>query len=692
MRNKPHGPLNLLKFGTLPTLALIAATIAPPAHAQIRNRIPSVLPTPTATPAARPNPRSIRRLPATETPTPSPEQSPVSVQSAEATPPQDTESSPVRSRRDTIGIRTRRDPGPTESMPSESVPVRTRRMPIEATPPPRDSTPVRVRRAPTEDTSSTPEPTGTTPVRTRRVPVEATPPVWRDPTPVRVRNVPAQDMPPPEEPMETTPVRPRRGPVEVAPPIRRVPTPVQSRYAPNDEAAPFDSSPPRRVMPWSRTDSPARATPGEDDQPAPARRAPGRSTFDGATPSRLPGPGVGRTISSAQTDCLFRPNKNPVKPAQSASSESVNILAMVCRVNGQAALMSFRYDRPADKSAPDARFLAAKNHEAGATSLIDYEITPIQTDAAGRPIYQLLSVSRGEQSRKTTRCIIPDTTPKSSPNEDDAGSVLQRWCGDGTTVSPLSIRWNAWLKPVMNRTVSISTGGSTDGYAYYERILEYDDAIAADANGSGLLRTTASVSARVSTCKLPSNDATRLDCTTDPIDGVVTTYRAYSLPELRPQIGPLGDPKCTSVTMPVFDDDRVNRDGSSDQQIKFIRYYNYKTTTCETPRIAYVLFPGQVAPQYRSQVNGACRLASFVGIATENVVQITFSRAVEATNTGEQMLIPDPKHPGEWQTADEIKEGKTIAVNGTIDPDTKLGYDGTRVPKENITKVNAPCS
>ena len=491
--------------------------------------------------------------------------------------------------------------------------------------------------------------------------------------------------------METTPVRPRRVPVEVTPPIRRVPTPVQSRDAPHDEVTPSDSSPPRRVMPWTRRDSPATATPGDDGQPAPARRGPGRSTFDGATPSRLPGPGVGRTISSAQIDCLFRPNKNPVKPAQSASSESVNILAMVCRVNGQAALMSFRYDRPADKYA-DPRFLAAKNDEAGATSLIGYEIRPIQTDAAGRPVYQLLSVSRGEQSRKTTRCITPDSTSKSLANEDDAGSVLQRWCGDGNTVSPLSIRWNGWLKPVMNHSVSISTGGGTSNM-YFESFVEYDDAIAADANGSGLLRTTASVPAGKGwTCKLPSNDATRLDCTTDPINGVVTTYRAYSLPELRPQIGPLGDPKCTSVTMPVFDDDRVNRDGSSDQQMKFIRYYNYKTTTCETPRIGYVLFPGQVAPQYRSQVNGACRLASYAGLTTEKVVLITFSRAVEATNTGEQTLVPDPKHSDEWITVDVIKEGKTIAVNGTIDADTKLGYDGTRVPKENITRVNAPCS
>lgn len=38
MLSKSHGPLNLLKNGPLPTLALVAATLAPAAQAQVRAR------------------------------------------------------------------------------------------------------------------------------------------------------------------------------------------------------------------------------------------------------------------------------------------------------------------------------------------------------------------------------------------------------------------------------------------------------------------------------------------------------------------------------------------------------------------------------------------------------------------------------------------------------------------------------
>lgn len=213
MRNSPHGPVHLLKFGPLP-LALVAVAVAPSGQAQIRTRTPVALPTPT--PSRIPDTGRIRRAPGIEAPTPSPT-GPSAVylrqdreQAAQAEEPSDDR--PVRGRRprgDDTRARTGRDPFEAEpDTSSESVPVRSRRIPVEATPSERDPAPVRTRRTPVEETYTD----EATPVRPRRIPVEATPPP-RDSTPVRQRRIPVeefQDSPPlsvPPARREITPVR-----------------------------------------------------------------------------------------------------------------------------------------------------------------------------------------------------------------------------------------------------------------------------------------------------------------------------------------------------------------------------------------------------------------------------------------------------------------------------------------------------
>ena len=281
MRNTPHGPLDLLKFGPLPLalpVMLAALAIAPSGQAQIRARTPVALPSPP--PDRTPDTARLRRVPGTEAPARDPFEA-----EPDSTP---SESAPVRNRRtpveataperDPAPIRSRRARGDTQaaardpfdsgpdSAPSDSVPVRSGRMPVEATPPERDPRPVRVRRMPAEETS-TPDTSETTPVRTRRTPTEATPPE-RDPTPVRVRRTPRvetyADTPPPallETPSETVsergPARQRRIPVEATPPPRE-PTPVRQRRSPDDE---FQDSTPVRVRSVPTEITPVRRSP-----------------------------------------------------------------------------------------------------------------------------------------------------------------------------------------------------------------------------------------------------------------------------------------------------------------------------------------------------------------------------------------------------------------------------------------------
>ena len=284
MREIPHGPLNLLKFGPLPTLALVAATLAASAQSQIRMRQPVAVETPT--PAQVPNIARLRRSPAVETPTPS-QNGPSSVylreRSDEPAPARESnEDRLVRSRRtrggDT-GAVTGRDPfdsGPDTS--SESTPVRSRRIPVEATPSERDPAPVRSRRTPAEESYT--DRSETTPVRSRRIPVEATP-LERDPAPVRTRRTPVEESY--TDPSETTPVRSRRIPVE-ATPLERDPAPVRTRRTPAEESY----SDPSETTPVRSRRIPVEATPLErEPTPVRVRRTPVEETY-ADTPETTP--------------------------------------------------------------------------------------------------------------------------------------------------------------------------------------------------------------------------------------------------------------------------------------------------------------------------------------------------------------------------------------------------------------------
>ncbi|MFA6113331.1 MAG: hypothetical protein WC729_05050 [Sphingomonas sp.] len=317
MRNSPHGPVHLLKFGPLP-LALVAVAVAPSGQAQIRTRTPVALPTPT--PSRIPDTGRIRRAPGIEAPTPSPT-GPSAVylrqdreQAAQAEEPSDDR--PVRGRRprgDDTRARTGRDPFEAEpDTSSESVPVRSRRIPVEATPSERDPAPVRTRRTPVEERYT--DQSETTPVRSRRIPVEATP-LERDPAPVRTRRTPVEERY--TDQSETTPVRSRRIPVE-ATPLERDPTPVRTRRTPveetyTDEATPVrprripvEATPPprdstpvrqRRIPVEEFQDSPPLSVPPARREITPVRRAPPQPPFDG-TFSNIPRVNPPRITSS----------------------------------------------------------------------------------------------------------------------------------------------------------------------------------------------------------------------------------------------------------------------------------------------------------------------------------------------------------------------------------------------------------
>jgi hypothetical protein len=284
MRKVPHGPLNLLKFGPLPTLALVAATLAASAQSQVGVRQSVAVETPT--PAQVPNTARIRRSPAVETPAPSrdgPSSVYVRERSDDAAPARESyEDRPARSRRtrgDDTTATTGRDPfdsGPDTS--SESVPVRSRRIPVEATPSERDPAPVRTRRTPVEERYT--DSSETTPVRSRRIPVEATP-LERDPAPVRTRRTPVEESY--TDSSETTPVRSRRLPVE-ATPLERDPAPVRTRRTPVEESY----SDPSETTPVRSRRIPVEATPLErDPTPVRSRRTPAEETYtDEATPVR----------------------------------------------------------------------------------------------------------------------------------------------------------------------------------------------------------------------------------------------------------------------------------------------------------------------------------------------------------------------------------------------------------------------
>lgn len=497
--------------------------------------------------------------------------------------------------------------------------------------------------------------------------------------------------------------------VENTPRIRtKIPMPVE-RDVPTISGGEEEPAAPKRVRigaPHVDTSTPAEvestprirtrvATPADDEEQAPPTRTRiAKPGVDGAVRGSLPGTGSIHSVDSAQANCLFRParnldplNKKPLVPGSTA------FLDMVCIKAGKPMLTTFRYDVPTEKGKRAAVYEAKSNDDNELSSIITYEIEPVGTYATGRPVYNLLSVERGDRGRIATACISPGGLPSSASAEDDAGSIHKKWCTDGKTISQKSLQMNRWLEAAHATGVSISVGETSTVKTVPTNIysLSYEGATGVDESGPFLVRPgggLGSTEARWD-CRLWSPDAGSLYCTSDPVKGIVTTYLAYSMPEVRQAIGPMPAVKCETVIEPVFDANQISYKGTGGTLGHFTRYYDYKTVTCDTPKIAYRLLPGMVQPQDRAQTMGACYLAAAAGIDIVRVVKITYSKAVEATDTGQDAVILTTN--GEGKTVRVISEGKVIGTSGSIDPDTTLNGNGKRVPKENITKVNAPC-
>jgi hypothetical protein len=378
-----------------------------------------------------------------------------------------------------------------------------------------------------------------------------------------------------------------------------------------------------------------RATEGETDveQAPPTRSRIGKTIQDRTTSPKERRSTPARTISSAQTICLFRPGRNPAKASPAPSTESVNILFMVCKVKGQAALMSFLYDFPADKNASNALSLAMKNHEAGATSVIEYEREPAQTDSNGKPLYQIVSIKTGEQSRRQALCIDANGGFLPTTPEDGDGPVVQKWCSDGSAVFPVSFRVNRWLKAKIAPSISMADPND-QRRSYNITSVVFDDAIAADASGAVLIRSTEPQLVPPGfDCKLSSRDVGSLYCQSDPIPTngdtyktTQTTFLAFSLPEVRLGVASLGQDRCEEVVGSPYYDGPFKNVPYSPGVSEATRYYDYKKRTCTKFRIAYRLLPGIVAKEHRSLVGGACRLAVSAVVKEDTDVTETWSR------------------------------------------------------------------
>jgi hypothetical protein len=424
----------------------------------------------------------------------------------------------------------------------------------------------------------------------------------------------------------------------------------------------------------------------------------------GNVPAKVP-VGPIRSVDSAQADCLHRPNMYDREAAKSPSSESVNILYMVCRVNGEAKRMSFSYDipaeyysEPANKRPLLANAAAASHFDAGLMSKIGYEIEQLQTDSEGNPVYRLLTITAGENSGTNVSCIDPAASLNIfSLSDGDRGTDMQRWCTDGKVTKPMQFQVNGWLRPwrAKKQSPSIKMYDEKDARKFNNLYaVRFHETMGIGANKSALIEASSpQLDTGMWDCTLDSNQIGSLYCSTDPVKGVVTTYLAYSLPEVRQQIPEFWTPKCVTVVKPVWDETSwSNGDGWGGSLNKFIRYYDYKTVTCDVPRIAYRIIKSPVPSQYRGEIKGACFLANVAGLKSQKVVTITYSRAVEATNTGNTLFEPNLSDPDNSPTKAEIIEGKTISTNGSIDPNTRVNSKGERVPLENITKVNAACN
>lgn len=515
---------------------------------------------------------------------------------------------------------------------------------------------------------------------------------------VRIDRVPRID--------ETVPVE-----VENAPRVRtRVPKPAE-------ESSPEEAAPPRtrtRVTPPSAdTSAPPEienrprvrirtATPAEDpaESAPPSRHRIGTPDV-GSTPVEVPVGPIG-SVNSAQADCLFRRAKNltPDPRTDYRHGPGPGIMEMVCVTKGKPELVAFRYDTAMTGNGSNAFRAAAKFDEQGFGSRISYALERREEGSSSRPIYQLVSIEKGENYRTSTTCIDPSNVlgrAKQEINGDNPGKPSNHWCSDGKTISQLSLQVNNWLSTTLvDLTVSIKADGelppASKAPPTHIQNLSFEASTGVTDSGPFLVRELFGTSANAVTCKIVSNTVGSLYCASDTVNGTVTTYLAYSLPELRKNIGALPQPICTSETKPVFDENTWAYGDAWGNLTKFVRYYDYKVTTCDTPRIAYYLLPGTLRSADRGQFNGACYLASNAFITIEKKVTVTYSRAVEATDTGDDAFIPNVSDPDRSPRVDVIVEGKTISVNGSLDPDRKVMADGRYAPKPKISNVNAPCS
>ncbi len=448
----------------------------------------------------------------------------------------------------------------------------------------------------------------------------------------------------------------------------------------DNSPAEIDNTQPTRIRVAQPVDGSA------DERAAPTRRRIGTPGVGGIQASLPDGPI--RSVGSAQSNCLFRGDRNLKRSIQRPTPGSTALLEMVCISAGKPTLTTFRYDVPTEKFAATALSDAQKNDEAKLSSLISFVPNPL-TEAAGRPVYQLLNITAGDNDRQRISCIDGNgaLVPKNSGNEDDQGNLVEKWCSNGNEIAPRSFQVNSWLQPA-NLSVSISTAGSTQSTKGGTGVgVEYHLSTGTTDSGSFLVRPSASAGALASDigCTVQSDDPGSLYCSSKPINGIATTYLAYSPPEVRQHLGVPWAPKCETKDSPIYDDVGFSDgNGGGGSLGKFIRYYDYKTVTCDTPKIAYRLLPGKVPTKHRGQTKGGCYLASWAGYISEKVVKITYSRAVEATKTGSGIDI-------NGNPTAIIVEGKTISTNGTIDPSSRTNIEGKRV-SQTIKTVNAPCN
>ena len=490
--------------------------------------------------------------------------------------------------------------------------------------------------------------------------------------------------------------------IENKPHIRtKVPVPVE-RDVPSISGGDEEPASPKRVRigtPRVDTSTPAEvedtprvrtrvATPSDDgeEQAPPTRTRIGNPRIDGTVPVTLPGSGSVPSIDSLQANCLFRPAKNlaPIERRPLAPGSSA-ILELVCMVNGKPSLMGFRFDVPTEKNKIHAIFQAENIYNNKMSLIVTYAIKSVETDSDGRSIYKLLDLKAGPNDRKSASCITPTAAQ---------GSAAQTWCNDGTTIFPMSFLMNDWLQGFTHGvSISASDPNAKPMTATNVSTIIYESATSPSDSGPFLISSSAGGLVPTESawnCFVDSRMAASWNCAAKPYDMEIETYLSYALPGIAQSSGPMPEPKnCESKTVPVYDDSSWAQNRSGGQLKKFVRYYDYTTTTCDVTRIGYHLSPGTLPPKYRNQMKGACYLASRTGFAVQRkVVKITYSRAVEATDTGEEAwILMVGSDEGRMERV--IAEGKTLNTNGSLDPDKVPGMDGKY--RDRYKTVSVPC-